>query len=329
VIFLAQIEPVAPLPSMKGIHNMELTAGMQIGNFILRERIGLPNMGDVWRAEPANGPALSVAIKSLHSRHAADHALRTRFETECEVHQSLLHPSIVPVIESVLHGRERFLIMSFIDGGSLEDRLREGALPEPAAVDIAIQILDALDHAHRNGVLHRDVKPSNILCSGSKAFIADFGISYSLRHQANRIGDTSGTIAYMSPEQIQSVSTADQRSDVYGFGCVLYEMLTGRPPFPLDEAAPCSPDELKLMHIRQLPIPPRRFRPNLDPRLEAIILRALAKDPAARFPGCGSFAVALRSLADAPALPEVGTGLIFAWLAASVAALGLLTLVLD
>jgi serine/threonine-protein kinase len=329
VNFLAQTEPAISLPTVKGNPDMEPTAGMQIGSYLLRERIGSPNMGDVWRAEPVNGPEQSVAIKSLHIRHAGDAALRSRFETECEVHQSLQHPGIVPVIECLLHGRERYLVMPFIGGGSLEDRLRNGAMTEPVAIRLAIQILEALDYAHRNGVLHRDIKPSNILCAGDSALVTDFGIAHSLRHRTSRVGDTSGTLAYMSPEQIQSAANADQRSDVYGFGCVLYEMLTGRPPFPLEESAICSPDELKLMHVRQLPIPPGRFHRGLDPRVEAIVLRALAKDPADRFPGCGSFALALRNLAETQADVPIRPAAVWAWVGAAAAVAGILTVVIG
>jgi serine/threonine-protein kinase len=275
---------------------MQLTAGTKIGTYSLLERIGQSNMGDVWRAAPETDPNYSVAIKCLNARHESNPAMHHRFEMECIVHRSFRHSGIVMATDVFHYARQLFLVMPYIAGGSLEDRLRQGPLPQSSALPIAIQVLDALDHVNQSGIVHRDVKPSNILCNGHQVFLTDFGIAHPLLHNPAQQVDTSGTIAYMSPEQIQSPHTVDQRSDVYGFGCVLYEMLTGRPPFPLDANEPCTDDQIKIMHVTRQAIPPGAFCPGLDPRLEQIVMRALNKQPAARFAGCGSFALALRAL---------------------------------
>lgn len=258
---------------------MHYTAGTRIGNYTLEERIGEPNMGDVWRAG-------RVALKTLPGTCSA--GMRTRFAQECQMHQSLVHPHILPVLEQFEYQGQPFLVMPFAAGGSLEEVLRPGPLQPEQAVDIAIQILEALDHAHRSGIVHRDVKPSNILVHEGRYCLTDFGIAQSMV-AATRPCDTSGTVAYMSPEQIHSPHAVDQRSDVYGLACVLYEMLTGQPPFQGD-----SDDQMKLMHISAPVLPPSKKRPGLDAGLERIVMRALHKQPAERYPGCGSFALALR-----------------------------------
>lgn len=270
---------------------MELLAGMKIGSYVLCERVGTPNLGEVWRAEGRGG---AVAVKSVSTRHAGDPWMEARFQAECRVHQSLHHAGIVPVVECVAEAGRRYLVLHYVSGGTLEDRLFRGPLEASEAVAIAVQVLDALDHAHQQGVVHRDVKPANILLEGDRAYLTDFGIAAGLPLGDVRAADTSGTVAYMSPEQISLRRVVDQRSDEYGFGCVLYEMLTGRPPFPLEKGDGCSDDRIRMMHITEKPIPPSEINPAVDRNLEAIVLQALEKDPDHRFGGCGSFALALR-----------------------------------
>ncbi|MCX6607458.1 MAG: serine/threonine-protein kinase [Acidobacteria bacterium] len=273
---------------------MQLTAPHSIGPYQLTARIGNANMGEVWCASRPSDPHRIVAIKSLSPSLRRSAAMRTRFTEECTLHQSLTHPGIVPVLDCLEQDDERYLVMPYLRGGSLEDLLSRGPLDPSRAIAIAVQILDALNFAHQSGVLHRDVKPSNILLDGDRAFLSDFGVACRLGVPGPLRGESSGTIAYMSPEQIQNPHTADQRSDVYGFGCVLYEMLSGRPPFPLLADQACSDDQLKLMQVWATPIPLRQLNAAIHPRLAELVMAALAKAPASRFAGCGAFALALR-----------------------------------
>lgn len=281
---------------MTGTISTELAPGTRIADYVLAQPIGNPNMGEVWLAWPANNPRTPVAIKTLHPRHQDTAAMHDRFAAECATHRSLTHPGIVPALDCFLCGRRLYLVMPFAAEGSLEDRLQRGPLDLAEALPMAITILEALNYTHQRGFVHRDVKPSNILLQGGRAFLTDFGVACQFPQTSPTRADSSGTAAYMSPEQIQAPHTVDQRSDVYGFACVLYEMLTGRPPFPLNATETCTDDQLKIMHLTQAPIPPRKLRPALDRRLENVLLQALEKAPARRLPGCGSFALALRNL---------------------------------
>ena len=274
---------------------MQLTAQNTIGPYQLTARIGNPNMGEVWCAGRESDPHRVVAIKSLSLGLRRSAAMRTRFAEECDLHQSLTHPGIVPVLACLEQDQEQYLVMPYLRGGSLEDLLSRGPVDLQRAITIAVDILEALNYAHQAGVLHRDVKPSNILLDGDRAFLSDFGVACRLGVPGPMRGESSGTIAYMSPEQIQDPNRADQRSDAYGFGCVLYEMLTGRPPFPLLADQVCSDDQLKLMQVWATPIPLRQLNSRIDPQLAELVMTALAKAASHRFAGCGAFALALRN----------------------------------
>lgn len=251
-------------------------------------KISVSNMSEVWMYETAGERR---AVKILGDRHRGSAIMRERFERERRIHQSLRHANIVPVVRATEDGA---IETRWLDGPTLEQVIAEGPMPVARAIGIALQVLDALDYCHRSGVLHRDVKPANIMLEHDRAYLIDFGVACYLAAPQARM-DLSGTAAYMSPEQIQAPATADQRSDVYGFGCVLYEMLTGRPPFPLDAREIVSDDQIKLLQVTAAPISPRSLNPAIDESLERIVLTALAKNPAQRFPGCGSFALALRN----------------------------------
>jgi serine/threonine protein kinase len=285
---------------------MQLAIGQKVGSYLLLERIGNPNMGEVWRAHHELNTKAVVALKCVnkHLRHQPQ--MLERFERECAVQQRLSHPSIVPVRECIQHDGNLFLVMRFIAGGSLEDKLsalRGQPMPVAEVLRIAQQVLEALNYAHQQGVIHRDVKPSNILLDGSHAYLSDFGVAYLVSARRKTPTDSSGTCSYMSPEQIQA-SLTDQRSDVYGFGCVLYEMLTGYPPFPEVPNMAYSDDQIKLMHLTKAPASPRSRNPVIPPRLERVVLTALAKRPEDRFPGCGSFARALTGAIEGPVAPS-------------------------
>jgi hypothetical protein len=286
-----------------------LEAGASVGCYVLVERIGDPNMGDVWRAHHADNPQARVAVKCISPQLRSNPVMMERFSRECAVQARLQHPHIVPVLEWLHTAGDLFLVMPLIAGGSLEDFIvaaKGKPLPAGLALQISLQVLDALNYAHEKGVIHRDVKPSNILLENGRAYLADFGIAYLIGMSARQQSESSGTVPYMSPEQIVAPAAVGHWSDVYGFGCVLYEMLTGRPPFPLEAHDPCTNDQIKFMHLQTAPIPPRALNPLISEQLERVMLTALAKAPQQRFSGCSSFAGAIRAvmLQTSPGAPS-------------------------
>src|SRR5262245_34478876 len=222
-----------------------------------------------------------------------DANIYNRFVQEAVATANLEHPNIVSVYDFFSINDDAFLVMSYIDGGSLQDRLKNRRrLSLSEALHIAGDILGALNFAHQRGIVHRDVKPSNILLSpDSHAYLVDFGIALVLgKTRTTRFGANVGTPDYMSPEQIRG-GQLDHRTDVYSFGCVLYEMLTGRSPFrQADEDT-----EFTLMerHMSDLPAPLRTLNSAVDEKTEAAVMRALAKDRENRFAGCADMAKAL------------------------------------
>lgn len=280
---------------------MALTQGQRIGRYTLTRRLGDPNMGQVWVAASDNGE--TVALKCISEELRGNEDMVRRFWRECAFQMRLRHPHIVPVLDCIQQDGDLFLVMQYVAGGSLEDHLiasQGKPLSLEEAARISSDILNALDYAHQQGVVHRDVKPSNILLQDGRSFLTDFGVAKGLKSRPGAPGESAGTYPYMSPEQILADRPADQRSDVYGFGCVLYEMLTGRPPFPVDPHTPCSDEELRHMHLAAEPKPPRELNPEIPERLNRVMLTALAKRPEDRFPGCGSFALAIEGAVAVP-----------------------------
>lgn len=289
---------------------MVLMQGQRIQSFTLLDRAGDPNMGQVWVAKSDAG--VTVALKCISEQFRGNEDMTRRFWRECAFQMRLRHPSIVPVSECVQQEGDLFLVMQYIRGGSLEDRLRQllgNPLPLEETLSISSDVLQALDYAHQQGVIHRDVKPSNILLEAGRAYLTDFGVAMGMKkhHRASTL--SAGTYPYMSPEQILLDRPTDQRSDVYGFGCVLYEMLTGRPPFPLDPQQSCSDEELRQMQLNTPPIPPRQLNSSISDRLNHVTMTALAKNPEDRFAGCGSFALAIAgAVTQAPQMPPGAVG---------------------
>ena len=295
---------------------MLLTQGQRVQSYTLVNRIGDPNMGQVWQAVSDSGA--TVALKCISDHFRGNEDMTKRFWRECAYQMRLHHPSIVQVYDCVQHDADLFLVMQYIPGGSLDDRLRQlrgMPLPLDESLRISADILQALDYAHQQGVIHRDVKPSNILLEGERAYLMDFGIAMGLKTRHRSSSDSAGTYPYMSPEQVLADRAPDQRSDVYGFGCVLYEMLTGRPPFPLDPNMCCSDDQIRMMHLNVQPIPPNQLNQSISERLNRVTLTALAKMPEDRFPGCGTFALALEGCnASGPAPQSVSWPALWKWL---------------
>jgi hypothetical protein len=264
------------------------------GRYLLQERIALGGSAEVWRArdEELDRP---VAVKLLHPHLVPNETARRRLAEEGRMAASLSHPAIVKVYEVQAEGDTPALIMELIEGESLNLRLaRDGPLAPAAAASIGADVADALAEAHRHGIIHRDVKPSNILIDrDGRAHLADFGIAHSLAPAAERLtltGTVVGTLAYLSPEQLAG-DKVRPRSDLYGLGVVLFEMLTGRPPFVAAS--------LLSLAEEQLAGPPPL--PGVDPTLADITRACLSARPADRPPGASFVAAILRAATMRPA----------------------------
>jgi tetratricopeptide (TPR) repeat protein len=233
-----------------------------------------------------------VAIKVL-GHDVAEQLGAERFLREIKTAAQLNHPNVLPLYDSGEADGLLYYVMPFVDGGSLRDRLdREGPLPIEAALRIAQEVAEALDHAHGLGIIHRDIKPENILFLSGRPVVADFGIARAVsgggRQQLTQTGMAIGTPAYMSPEQAVGDPHLDGRSDVYALGCVLYEMLSGHPPF-----MGTTPREVIARHTVDAVPPLRTARPTISAKVDETITRALAKVPADRFANAHEFAEAL------------------------------------
>lgn len=239
-----------------------------------------------------------VAIKVMHPEVMAG-AGRDRFLREIRIAATLSHPHILPLFDSGEAGDLMYYVMPYVDGESLRTRIaRLRTLPVEEAARLASEVAGGLAHAHAQGVVHRDVKPENILLSGESAVLTDFGIAQALDVPAGRLTGTGlfvGSPAYMSPEQVEG--RADHRSDVYALGCVLYEMLSGSPPF-------AGPTNLSLLagHANKTVTPLRHLRPSVPPDLETVVLKALAKAPDERFATAQEFATALGRVTSGTAI---------------------------
>jgi serine/threonine-protein kinase len=230
-----------------------------------------------------------VAIKVLAAELAEDRVFVERFDREARAAASLSHRNVVAVFDSGVDGGARFIVMEHVSGETLAARMREGPMPVEQAVEIALGVLRALGAAHARGIVHRDVKPGNVMLSDNgQVKVLDFGIARALAATSlTRASTVIGTAGYLSPEQAEGAAV-DARSDLYGLGCVLYEMLAGRPPFVADSVA-----ALVHQHISRAPDPPSRSRPEVSPALDGAVLRCLAKDPGERYADADALCAAL------------------------------------
>ena len=272
--------------------------------YAVRRELGRGGMAVVYLADDLRHDR-PVAIKVLLPELAAAIA-PDRFEREIRTVARLQHPHILPLFDSGGDGESLFFVMPFVDGESLRDRLqREGALALDTAAAIVRQVGDALDYAHARGVVHRDVKPENILLSGGQALLADFGVARAPVRRADQTltsaGMTLGTPAYMSPEQAAGDRDLDGRSDLYALGCVTHELLAGAPPFTAGNAMATI-----AQHV--LAPPPRLIgaREDLPDAVADAVARMLAKDPAERFGTAAEFALVLETASNAMRQPSTG-----------------------
>jgi serine/threonine protein kinase len=257
-----------------------LSPGQKVGKYEIKALLGHGGMAEVYRAlNPDLGQDVAIKVLRPHVLASADAV--TRFRQEAQSIAALNHPNIVRVFDFEADGRLQYMVMELVNGNSLDkliDRLPSG-MPQESAVKLFRQIVDAVGYAHERGIIHRDIKPGNVLLAeNDRAILTDFGLARVMgATRLTQSGTSYGTPSYMSPEQATGVEITPA-SDVYALGVMFYEMVTGRPPF-LGESA----TQVLLKHLQEQPKPPTDLVPNLDPNLNYLIMRALAKEPQERF----------------------------------------------
>jgi eukaryotic-like serine/threonine-protein kinase len=264
----------------------------------LRERIGQGGGSTVYRALDRR-LGRDVAVKVLRAQLASDPTFVERFRREARAAASLSHPNIVSVHDWAEADGSYHIVMELVRGDDLKTAIRRrGPMRESAALRIGAEIAAALESAHARGVIHRDLKPQNVLLDGDgRAKVADFGIArVSGMSQLTRTDEVFGTVHYLSPEQADG-KPADERSDLYSLGVVLYEMLTGTLPFRGDTAIAVA-----MKHLREPPPSPRAARPEISADTESVVLRALEKDPERRFASASAMRASLDRAMEASRL---------------------------
>ena len=270
---------------------MTVEAGRKLGRYVLSRKIGAGGMAEVWEAFD-EGLHRSVAVKVVRDEIAGEAEFRERFIREARLAAQLEHPRILPIYDFGTEGGVTYLVMPLLPGGSLKERI-SGPMPADEAIEALAAIAAALDHAHGRGVLHRDVKPSNVLVDTSGSLLlADFGLAKNtaVSSELTMAGMVVGTPAYMAPEQAVG-RPVDARADQYALGIVAFELLTGRTPFRSE-----SPFAILDKHLREAPPPPSSFVPDLSPEVDVVLAKALAKQPQERFGTCRQM---VEALADA------------------------------
>ncbi len=260
------------------------------GRYVLVEQIGVGGMAIVYRAIDRN-TGHSVAVKVLKPEFNRDVEFVSRFQREAEAASKMTHHNIVNLLDVGMDGENRYLIMEYVKGKTLKEVIQEkGRLSAPVAAQITIRILSALQHAHQNGIIHRDIKPQNILVHADGHIkVADFGIARMANSSTLTKGDSvMGSVHYFSPEQAQGKGT-DVTSDLYSVGVTLYEMLTGHVPFDGD-----SPVAIAMQHLHAIPEPIRRFAPEVPEAICHVCMKAMEKNPQYRYHSAREMASELR-----------------------------------
>jgi serine/threonine protein kinase len=271
----------------------DLSPGSVFAGYRIESVAGRGGMGVVYRATDLalNRP---VAVKLIAPSMAGDDAFRKRFKTEARVAASLDHPNVVPIFHAGEHEGALYLAMRYVEGRDLATEIKEeGRLEAPRAAEIVGQVACALGAAHSSGLVHRDVKPGNVLLTREgHAYLSDFGLTKRAFPDSDetRTGHLVGTLNYVAPEQIRG-EVVGPRADIYALGCVLFHLVTGSPPFPMDS------DEAKLWaHVSEPPPPVRSVTSDADPAFDPVIERAMAKEPDDRFGTAEELADAARSV---------------------------------
>jgi hypothetical protein len=268
-------------------HGIELSAGDEFAGYRIEQRLGRGGMGVLYLAlEP--GLERRVALKLIAPEAAADEVFARRFAEESKIAASIEHPNVVPIYAAGEEDGVPFIAMRYVAGADLAKRLvREGRLEPAVAVELIAQIGNGLDAIHAAGLIHRDVKPANVLLSGGEAaehaYITDFGVARNVSTESGltQTGRFVGTLDYVAPEQIAG-GEIDARVDVYALGCLLFKLLTGEVPFPKDS------DAARLFaHLNDPPPAPSLYVPEISMALDDVVIRAMSKAPEDRYPSAG------------------------------------------
>jgi serine/threonine-protein kinase len=270
------------------------------GRYRVLSRIGSGGMADVWLAEDTHLQR-RVALKVLHNRFAQDREFVERFRREAEAAAGLQHPNVVGVFDRGDVDGTYYIAMEYLQGRSLKELIEAGLTPDQS-IALIRQILEAAKFAHRNGVIHRDLKPQNVIVDAEgKAKVTDFGIARAGVSEITQTGSVMGTAHYLSPEQAQGLEVT-AASDLYSIGVILDEALTRRVPFEGDSAVTVA-----LKQVSQAPQRPGAVNPAVSPALDAVVMRALEKDPARRFQDADAFIAALDEARKSPGEVKAGT----------------------
>jgi hypothetical protein len=306
-----------------GDHGIELSAGDEFAGYRIEQRLGRGGMGVLYLAiEP--GLERRVALKLIAPDAAAEEVFARRFAEESKIAASIEHPNVVPIYAAGEEAGVPYIAMRYVAGADLAKRLlREGRLEPAEAVEIVVQVGNGLDAIHAAGLVHRDVKPANVLLSGAEAthaYLTDFGVARNVSTESGltQTGRFVGTLDYVAPEQI-SGGEIDARVDVYALGCLLFKLLTGEVPFPKDgEAARLY------AHLNDPPPAPSLYVPEVSMALDDVVIRAMSKSPEDRYPSAGDLGRAAQAAlrGEQAALPErtVATGMAATRTAESIAA---------
>ncbi|MCS7284816.1 MAG: serine/threonine protein kinase, partial [Hydrogenobacter thermophilus] len=262
--------------------------GKQIGPYKIVEKLGEGGMGVVYKGIHTQIEQV-VAIKALYPNYAKDQEFRERFIREAKTQAKFHHPNLVNIL-NYLEDQDgnMYIVMEYVDGGSLEDRLKRGAFNIKDAVSVIVQVLNALAYMHSKGIVHRDIKPANIMFSGDTVKVSDFGIAKPIADKGlTRTGAIVGTVLYMAPEVIKG-EPATYAGDLYAVGVILYQMLTGRSPF-----FGRTDFEIMKAHTEKDPPSLEELVPHIPKGIGDIVKKALAKDPKDRFKSAEEFKTAL------------------------------------